>query len=169
MPKIALILARAANGVIGADGGLPWHISDELKYFKRVTMGKPLLMGRKTFESIGRPLPGRPNIVITRDQDYTAEGVDVMHDLSSALARAEQLAAASGADEIMVIGGGEIYALALPMADRIYLTEVQLEPDGDAFFELPDKTDWIESCREAHPATEENEVAYSMVVLDRRP
>ena len=168
MAKIALVLARAENGVIGSGGGLPWHIPEELKYFKRVTMGKPLIMGRKTFQSIGRPLPGRPNIVITRDRGYDAEGVWVVHSLEEALARGQALAAKDRAEEIMVIGGAEIYNQALPMADRIYLTEVHLAPSGDAFFSLPDPQEWREASREERAATAEGGVSYSLVVLERQ-
>ena len=116
---VSLVVAMAENRVIGRDGGLPWHIPGDLKLFKKTTMGKPIVMGRKSWESLGRPLPGRPNSVITRDRNYRAEGAHVADGLQAALALAEELARQSAVDEIMVIGGAEIYRLALPIADRL--------------------------------------------------
>jgi dihydrofolate reductase len=127
---LALIAARARNGVIGLDNRMPWHLPEDLAYFKRVTLGKPVVMGRKTFESIGRPLPGRLNIVVTRNPDWQAAGVQVAHSLDAALA----LAAAAAPEEIMLIGGAELYRQALPQADVLYLTEIDAEFAGDAFF-----------------------------------
>jgi len=165
--KIAMAVAMAENRVIGRGGGLPWHLSGDLQYFKRVTMGRPMIMGRKTFESIGRPLPGRLNIVITRDATYAPDNVMVVHSLDQALDAARERAEADGVDEIMVIGGGQIYADALPVTDRVYLTEVHTSVDGDTVF--PDLADdqWRETSREAHPENKEGEPAYSFVILDR--
>ena len=132
--NVSLIVAVSRNGVIGLDNQLPWHLPEDLKYFKSVTMGKPLIMGRKTFESIGRPLPGRTNIVITRDSGWHAEGVEVAQTLLQAMTLARLACAQAELNEIMVIGGEQIYRLALPVADRLYLTEVQAEVEGDAFF-----------------------------------
>lgn len=131
-PRLSLIAALAANGVIGAGNALPWRLPEDLKRFKALTLGHPVIMGRKTFESIGRPLPGRRNIVLSRRPEYFAAGCIVAHDLESALA------AAGDADELFVIGGGELYREALPLADRIYLTIVHGEAQGDVLFpELP--------------------------------
>lgn len=141
--KLAIIVAAARNGVIGRNNQLPWHLPQDLKYFKAVTLGKPVIMGRKTYESIGRPLPGRTNIVITRDHSWSADGVKVVHGLEEALAVAE----GSSAAEVMVIGGAEIYKAALPLAQRIYLTQIEASPDGDAFFEIPAQSGWVLASR----------------------
>ncbi|MCG9053226.1 dihydrofolate reductase [Laribacter hongkongensis] len=137
-PPLALIAARARNGVIGLDNRMPWHLPEDLAYFKRVTLGKPVVMGRKTFESIGRPLPGRLNIVVTRNPGWQAAGVQVAHSLDAALA----LAAATAPEEIMLIGGAELYRQALPQADVLYLTEIDAEFAGDAFFPEVDLARW---------------------------
>ena len=144
-PPLALIAARARNGVIGLDNRMPWHLPEDLAYFKRVTLGKPVVMGRKTFESIGRPLPGRLNIVVTRNPDWQAAGVQVAHSLDAALA----LAAAAAPEEIMLIGGAELYRQALPQADVLYLTEIDAEFAGDAFFPEVDLARWRIDCEEA--------------------
>ena len=130
-PRICLIVAQGLNRVIGHNNEMPWHIPEDLQYFKRTTLGKPVIMGRKTFESIGRPLPQRPNIVITRQQDWQAEGVEVAHSIDQAIEMAKEL---GDFEEIMVIGGAEIYRQSLPMADRLYITQVQAAFEGDAFF-----------------------------------
>jgi len=143
--KLALIVAAAKNGVIGCDNQLPWHLPQDLKYFKVITLGKPIIMGRKTYESIGKPLPGRTNIVVTRNQDWTAaDGVIVTNSFEHALAEAQQLSnrEMSPVEEIMVIGGAEMYRAAILLADRIYLTLVDIEPKGDAFFMPLDKENW---------------------------
>lgn len=140
--RIALIAAVAKNGVIGRDGGMPWRLSSDMKFFKATTMGKPIVMGRKQYETVGKPLPGRTNIVVTRQEGYRPEGVVVFSDLSAALDCARSVAARDGADEVMVIGGGEIYAATLPLADRLYLTEVDLEPEGDVRFPAVDFSQW---------------------------
>ncbi len=133
-PIICLIVAAAENGVIGLQGKMPWHLPAELKYFRARTIGKPVIMGRKTFQSIGKALPGRDNIVVTRDVGFTAAGAEVVASLRAAILRARNIAARTGALEIMVIGGGEVYAQALPLADRVYFTRVALRPEGDATF-----------------------------------
>lgn len=159
-PPVALVVAMAKNRVIGKANGLPWKISEDLKFFKRITMGKPILMGRKTYQSIGRPLPGRRNIVISRDTAFTAEGVSVAPDFETALKKAAQ----ENPDEIMVIGGAQIYDLTLPHADRIYLTEVHDTPEGDAWFPELDAAEWQEVAREDFDGSP----AYSFVTLERR-
>jgi len=159
--RLSLIVAIAENGVIGASGGLPWRLPEDMKRFKALTMSKPVIMGRKTWESLPkRPLPGRQNIVISRKPDYAAEGARVVPDLDSALW------AAAAVEEVMIIGGAEIYALALPKADRIYLTEVAARPLGDTVFPSFDRAAWREASRTAHPASE-GEPGYSFVVLER--
>jgi len=157
---LSLIVAVAANGVIGRANQLPWHLPDDLRYFKRVTMGKPMVMGRKTFQSIGKPLPGRPNIVVTRDHTWMADGVHVAHSLDQALALAEDLAVGG---EVMVIGGAEIFNAAQDSAQRLYFTEVHRDYEGDAFFPLPDPLSWREVSREDHAG----DPPYSFVLLER--
>ncbi|MBT4934358.1 MAG: dihydrofolate reductase [Rhodospirillaceae bacterium] len=159
---VALVAALGENRVIGKDGGLPWHIPGDLKLFKQTTMGKPIIMGRKTWESLGRPLPGRTNIVITRKPAYRADGAEVAGDLAQALAVAGQ----QEGEEVMVIGGAEIYRLALPKADRLYLTEVALSPQGDALFPDFDQADWREISRQPFPVEEEIP-AYTLVIYER--
>lgn len=146
---VVLMVAAAENGVIGKDGHMPWHLPDDLKRFKRLTVGKPVVMGRKTFESIGQPLPGRHNIVLTRRRDWQPPGVTVAPNLAEAIA-ASGLDPRARADAVMVIGGAEIYALAMPIATRIELTRVHSNPDGDAFFPGPDLSHWKEVAREFH-------------------
>ncbi len=165
--RLALIAAVAENGVIGNAGSLPWHISGDLKFFKARTMGKPVVMGRKTFQSIGRPLPGRPNIVVSRDPRFTASGVHLVRDIAAALALAERLAEESGAEEIMVIGGAEIYRQTLAQADRLYLTEVHRQVEGDAHFPAFDRRQWREVCRAARCGEAPGAPDYSFVILDR--
>ncbi len=152
---ITFYLARASNGVIGRDGQLPWRIPADLKRFKTLTMGKPMVMGRKTFETFPSPLPGRRHIVLTRG-DWSAEGAEVAHSVEGALAMA--------GDEVAVIGGAQIYAQLLPLADRIQLTEIHAEPEGDAT--VPAFEDWREIAREDYPA-ENGRPAYSFVTLMR--
>ena len=162
MSRVAFVVAVSRNGVIGRDGGLPWHISTDLKRFKAITMGKPLIMGRKTWESLPKkPLPGRPNIVITRQKNYRAEGAIVVSDISSALAAAGQV------EEVCVIGGGEIFDMFLPQANRIYLTEVDLVVDGDTFFPPLDPKLWTETAREVHPKGPNDSAGFVLRVLDR--
>ena len=166
--KLALIWAMSRNRVIGRNNALPWHLSEDLRYFKRVTMGKPIIMGRKTWESIGRPLPGRTNIVITRDQSFQAAGARVVHSLDDALRLAEHIGVIEGAEEAIVIGGAEIYALALPKAERLYLTQVHAEVQGDAWFPEFDVSQWQELAREDFNAEGPNPYPYSFIVLERR-
>ncbi|MBL1419850.1 MAG: dihydrofolate reductase [Alphaproteobacteria bacterium] len=165
--KISMIAAVAKNGVIGLDNKMPWHISGDLKYFKAQTMGKPMIMGRNTFESMGK-LPGRTSIVISRNVDYVAgDGVIVVASLDEAVTSATEIAVRDGQDEAMIVGGAQIYALALPHADRLYLTEVDIEPKGDAHFPQCDRTAWTEVSRERITASAKDEADYALVVLDR--
>jgi dihydrofolate reductase len=166
--RLALVVAVATNGVIGRGNALPWHLPGDLQHFKRLTLGKPIVMGRHTFESIGRPLPGRSNIIISRQPGYSATGVSVVPDLEGALALAADIALIDGVDELLVIGGGQVYRAALPLADRLYLTEVHAEVAGDTFFPLPEPGDWVELSREHHPAEGPDSHDYSFVCLERR-
>jgi len=165
--SLALMVARAANGCIGRDNKLPWYLPNDLKYFKQVTTGKPIIMGRKTWESLRGPLPGRTNIVITRQPDYEAAGARVVASLDEAVRLAEQVALIDGAGEAVVIGGAEIYALALPKVDRMYITEVHADVAGDAFFPDYPREVWQEIGREDFAAQPPNEYDYSFVVYAR--
>ena len=164
-PAISFVVARADNGVIGRDNALPWHLPADLKHFKRLTVGKPVVMGRKTFESIGKPLPGRHNIVMTRDAAWHAEGVTVVANLAEAVAAAG-LDPNSRAGEVMIIGGAAVYAEALPIATRVYLTEIHDSPDGDTILPPFTADRWREVEREDHPA-EDGKPTYSFVTLER--
>ena len=160
---VSLVVAASTNNVIGRDGGLPWHLPDDLRHFKRITTGKPVIMGRRTCDSIGRPLPDRHNIVMTRDPGYVAEGCDVVSSV------AEALDVAGDANEVMVIGGGQVYRDLLLRADRIYMTRVQAEVQGDAFFPGIDGNGWRLVSVEHHAADEKHEYPFEMMVFERRP
>ncbi|MCC0809323.1 dihydrofolate reductase [Methylobacterium sp. W2] len=160
-PRVSLIAAVARNGVIGRDNGLIWRLGSDLRRFKALTMGKPVLMGRKTYDSIGRPLPGRRILVLTRDRSFSAADVAVVHDWEGALAETGE------AEELMVAGGGEIYALALPHADRIHFTHVEISPEGDTVFPAYEAGDFREVSRVAHPPGERDECAFAFVDLER--
>lgn len=159
-PEITLILARAANGVVGANGKMPWHLPADLRRFKQLTMGRPMIMGRKTFDSLPAVLEGRRHIVLTRDADWHDDGAEPVASVEEALKLAN-------APHVMVIGGAEIYRLFLPLADRIELTEVALEPQGDAVIAYPDTGAWRETARDDHPADDAGRPAYSFVTLTR--
>lgn len=161
--EIVLVVAKSENDVIGVDGDLPWKISADLKHFKAVTMGHPIVMGRKTWDSIGRPLPGRRNIVITRRDDLVIEGVDVVKSIDAAL----DLCRADGASKAMIVGGGQIYADIFDQADVIELTEVHTEIEGDTVFPVIDPDQWQETARDTTPA-EGDTPAYSFVTLTKR-
>jgi len=162
MSRLTLIVARARNGVIGKDNGMPWKIPGEQAYFKRVTMGHPIVMGRKTWESIGRPLPGRRNIVVTRDRDYKAMGAECAGSLDDALALA------GDAPEVFVIGGAQLYAAALPRADRLLITEIDQDFDGDTTFPAPEPSQWRETARDRHASTPERPFCVDYVEYTRR-
>ena len=155
MTRITLIAAVARNGVIGLDGDMPWHLPDELRHFRATTMGHTLVMGRKTFDAIGRPLPGRRTVVVTRDPAWRHAGVEVAHSF------AEAISLAGPADEVFVAGGAQVYAEALPFAHRLLLTEVDAEPEGDTWFPEWPREEWRESDREPHDG-------WSRVTYDRR-
>ena len=165
---ISLVVAVADNGVIGRDGTLPWRISSDLKTFRRLTMGKPLIMGRRTFQSLKKPLDGRDNIIVTRNADYRPHGTIVAHNFAAALEVARVCAKKRGVDEIAVIGGSTLFEEALPIADRIYKTEVRGSPAGDAFFPKVDWSQWREVSREELPRAANDDCSARLVVLDRR-
>lgn len=158
-PLVRFVVAYAANRVIGKDNDLPWRLPSDLAHFKRVTMGQPILMGRRTWESLGRPLPGRRNLVVTRQSDYQAPGAEIFPTLAAALL------ACAGQDSVCVIGGAEIFQAALPLADEIVATEIHAEPEGDVFFPAIDPTEWEETSREPQP--EENGLNFDFVVYRR--
>ena len=160
-PEITLIIARAANGVIGAKGKMPWHLPADLRRFKQLTMGRPMIMGRKTFDSLPAILEGRRHIVLTRDPEWQEEGAEPVASVEEALRLAN-------APHVMVIGGAEIYAMFLGQADRIELTEVALEPAGDAAIAYPDPAVWVEAAREDHVADDAGRPAYSFVTFTRK-
>ena len=161
--KVSLIAALARNRVIGKENRLPWHLPQDLKRFRALTTGHAVIMGRKTFESIGKPLPGRKNIVITRNQDYAPQGVARAASLDEALA----IANSSGETEAFVIGGAEIYRIAMPRADRLYLTWIDQEPEGDAFFPEWNDGDFRELSREEFQGSAENPLSFSYLLLER--
>lgn len=167
--EVAIYVAIAENGVIGRDNGLPWKLSSDLKRFKADTMGKPIIMGRKTFESIGKPLPGRLNIVVSRDPAYRIEGAETAQSVGDAITLATVKARCMpGADEICVIGGGEIYRLALPLAHRLHVTHVLASPDGDTRFPAIESDKWVVESSQEFPAGEKDSHATRYTVYRRR-
>ena len=161
--RLSLIWAMTRNRVIGRNNALPWRLPDEMRHFMRTTLGHAVIMGRRNFEAMGKPLPKRTNIVLSRDPSFGANGAIVVRTLEEAI----ELACDAGDDEAMVVGGAEIYALALPKADRLYFTLLHTELDGDAFFPPFDETQWHEVRREEHAADERHPYAYTIRVLDR--
>lgn len=166
--RIAMIWAMAENRVIGRNNKLPWHLPNDLKYFKQLTTGKPVIMGRKTYDSIGKPLPNRVNIVVTRDGNFQADGIKVVHDLPSAIELADAECLISGADEVIIMGGAEIYKLGLPYADRLYITFVHSEVEGDAYFPEFDLSAYEEMGRERFDADGPNPYDYSFCIFDKK-
>ncbi|MEH6525970.1 MAG: dihydrofolate reductase [Sneathiella sp.] len=166
-PFLSAIVAVSENNVIGAGNDLPWRLSNDLKWFKKTTLGKPILMGRKTFKSLPGLLPGRANIIITRDPEFKLDGGIVTHNLDDAIAAGRTAAQAADAQEIVVIGGAEIYHLALPKIDRFYLTRVHTEIGGDTYLPELEKSDWAEVFREFHGKSEKDMFDYSFTILDR--
>ncbi|MBZ0218355.1 MAG: dihydrofolate reductase [Fimbriimonadaceae bacterium] len=166
-PIISIVVAVAENGVIGQGGDMPWRLSSDLKRFRAITLGKPIIMGRKTFDSIGKPLDGRDNIVVTRQKDFAPAGIHVVSNLDDALKLGGECAAKNNVAEIVVIGGGEIYAQALPKARRIHLTEVHAALDGDTHFPVLPATEWREVSRQAVPRGEKDSADTSYVILER--
>lgn len=166
---ISIVVAIAQNGVIGASGGLPWKLSSDLKRFKRDTMGKPIVMGRKTWESIGRALPGRPNIVVTRQKNFAAEGADVVGTLDEAISLAGTRITSLGLPpEICIIGGGELYRAAIDIADKLYVTHVLAEPAGDTLFPEIKQSEWEPVLRESFPAGEKDSAETIYAIYERK-
>ncbi|MDH5633889.1 MAG: dihydrofolate reductase [Gammaproteobacteria bacterium] len=163
-PVISIIAAIARNGVIGRDNDLPWHLPADLAFFKKTTNGHPIILGRKNYESIGRPLPNRTNIIVTRDTSYTADGCLVAHNLDDAIS----LACRNEQDEIFIIGGAQVYAQALPLVSRMYLTRVHTDAIGDVFFPDFDCNDWTETWRDNHQADDRNGFDFTFVKLERK-
>lgn len=164
---LSLIAALAQNRVIGVDNSMPWHLPGDFKFFKATTLGKPIIMGRKTWDSLGRPLPGRLNIVVSRQTGLVLEGAEVYPSLDAALVRAEEWALEQGASELMLIGGAQLYAQGLEQADRLYLTRVALNPEGDAWFPEFDEQQWKRVSEVPNPP-EGDKPAYSFEVWERR-
>ena len=160
-PRLSLIVAMAKNRVIGADNRIPWHLPNELKLFKSLTMGHHIVMGRRTYESIGRLLPGRTTVIVTRQKDYAVEGAVVAHSVR------EAIDACKGDDEIFVIGGADLFRETLPVADRLYLTTVDAEPEGDTFMPAFDDSQWNETSAKSFDRDEKHAYSYRLSVLDR--
>jgi dihydrofolate reductase len=161
IPPIGLVVAVARNGVIGRANSLPWRLPNDLAHFKRLTLGRPIVMGRRTWDSLGRPLPGRRNVVLTRDRSFGAEGAEVVHDLEGAYALADSAG-------LLVIGGGELYRLCLPLAETLHLTTVEADVDGDVLFPPWNPAEWTEVAAEPHPADERHAFPYTFRTLRRR-
>lgn len=159
MPAISMIVARSRNHVIGKDNQMPWKISADLQFFKKVTMGYPIIMGRKTWESIGRPLPGRRNIVVSRNVNYLALGAELVGSLEQALDSLKEF------KRVFVIGGQQLFNQAFPLADELFITEIELQVDGDTYFEIPDPSDWQEIDRVQE---KEGEIEFAYVTLRRK-
>ncbi|RDE18165.1 dihydrofolate reductase [Motiliproteus coralliicola] len=166
--QLALIVAQSDNRVIGRNNALPWHLPEDLKYFKSVTMGKVIIMGRKTYESIGRPLPGRTNLVVSRDPEYRADGITVVNSLEQAIEQAQAVSEINGADEALIIGGANLYEQALPQVQRLYLTQVHHQIHGDAHFPELVMDQWQQQSRQDFAAVEPNPYDYSFIVLERK-
>lgn len=159
--KRAIIVATDEQGLIGKDNDLPWKLSADLQYFRRVTMGKPLIMGRNTHESIGRALPGRKNIIVTKNEAYKADGCTIVNSISDALLACEQV------EEVMIMGGASLYEQLLPTADKLYLTRVHASLEGDTWFPEWQKNEWTELSREDHSADDKNDYNYSFIVYEK--
>ncbi|MFD1696524.1 dihydrofolate reductase [Roseibium aestuarii] len=168
MTEIVLIAAVARNGVIGAQGDMPWRLPSDLRHFKRETMGCPMIMGRKTFQSLPGLLPGRPHLIVSRDPAFLPEGAEVLRSLEDAVARGEVLVRESGAAALMIVGGGQIYSQALPLAHRIVLTEVEADPIGDTVFPKLDPALWEEISRVKGERSERDSADFSFVTYRRK-
>jgi dihydrofolate reductase len=169
MPSIVLVAAVAENGVIGRGNGLPWRLKSDLAHFRRLTMGKPVVMGRKTFHSIAKPLPGRTIVVVSRDRAFAAPGIVVAPSLEAALAAAHGDALRRGTGEIIIAGGGDIYAQAMALAARLHITYIHRAVDGDAYFPPIDRRIWHEIARDEHAAAAGDDAAFAFVTYERAP
>ena len=166
--KLSLIVAIADNRVIGKKGSLPWHLPEDLRYFKKKTMGAPIIMGRKTFDSIGHPLKGRQNIIISRNSSLTYDNVYVVTSFDASIQKAKIVASRNKSNEAFVIGGAQIYALALEHVDRLYITEVHTQAEGDSWFPQFNKADWVETNRKQARAIQPNQPKFSFVILEKK-
>ena len=167
-PTVALIVAVGRNGVIGQEGGMPWRLSSDLRRFRQLTMGKPVVMGRRTFESIGKPLIGRENLLVTRDPAFAPAGVRVFADLTAALDKARRIAVETGVEEVMIAGGGTVYEACMPLADRLYVTHVDAAPEGDTRFPAIDPADWVPVSAEDIPRGDRDSADMRFVIYERR-
>lgn len=165
---VSLIVAMAKNRVIGLNNSMPWHLPQDLKHFKKVTMGKPIIMGRKTWDSLGRPLPGRPNLVVTRQQDFAPEGAEVFGSIDAAIKAAREYAQKMGVNELMVIGGAQLYGAILPLVDRMYVTEIDLEVEGDTFFPSINASNWTEISSEPLTTLADSPLASTAKILEKK-
>lgn len=165
--RLASIVAVAENGVIGRDNRIAWRIKSEMQYFRKKTLGHPVIMGRKTFADLGKPLANRPNIIITRDPGFVAEGVTVCNSLEDAIKAGEAAARAAGVDTVFIGGGAEIYRLAMPLVDALYYTEIHMQPEGDTRFPAFDRGAFTETFREFHEKQDGEDAAYTITVLER--
>ncbi|HHL42999.1 MAG TPA: dihydrofolate reductase [Hellea balneolensis] len=166
-PILSMIVAKSKNNVIGRDGDLPWRLSGDLQHFKRTTLGKPILMGRVTWESLGRALPGRPNFVLTRDRHYKAEGAEVFTKLPDMIGRGFELAGSHGGGEVIIIGGAQLYEACLPHVDRLYITEVEANIQGDAYFPQILPESWRRVSKKQFPQSAKDEYPYSINIYER--
>ena len=167
-PMLSLIVAKSRNGVIGVDGDLPWRLSSDLKFFKATTLGKPVLMGRVTWESLPFPLPGRPNLVLTRNADYKAPKAEVFTDIFEMIGRGYELAGLTGTDEVMLIGGATLYAKLMPYVDRMYITDVDAMIEGDAHFPAVQASEWRVVSETPHAQTDKDDYPFTVKVFERR-
>jgi len=165
---VAMIAGVAENNVIGVDGKIPWRVRSDMAFFKRTTMGKPIIMGRKQYETVGRPLPGRTNIVVSRQAGYQPDGVIVINDLTAAIEHGRTIAEADGVDEVMIIGGGEIYAQAMPRAQRLYISHIALAPPGDVVFPAIDPARWRVAERPAIEPSPKDEAPFHIDIYERK-
>lgn len=165
--RLSILVAMARNRVIGQDNRLPWRLPADLKHFKSLTTGHIIIMGRKTYESIGRPLPGRTNIVITRQKNFNAIGATIVHSVENALQACKQVSTLN--QEHFIIGGAEIFQQTLKICQRMYITEIQRDFEGDTFFPEFDPNDWKETQRDKHYSDQDNNIEYHFIVLDRKP
>lgn len=168
MPKMSLIVAKSRNNVIGVDGDLPWRLSSDLKFFKKTTMGKPVMMGRVTWESLPFPLPGRPNLVLTRDKSYSDKRAETFHNPIDMIGRAYELAGTMNVDEIMLIGGAKLYAALMPYCARMYVSDVNVELSGDAHFPEIDLDQWDVSSETAVPKSSSDDYDFTVKIFDRK-